>query len=424
MTRHTDSISRVVETNLCTGCGACAGLFPNLIRMVDDTQNGRRPVVDSSPEGAVAAQSAMSVCAGAGADHASLPIRDSIDQDWGPVLKVWEGWAADDEIRFRGSSGGAATALSLFMLEAGEANGVCHIAQRQDDPRLNKSVISVNREELLRGSGSRYAQASPGERLNDIKQTNGTVAFIGKPCDISSVAKATATDPLLRSKIKATIAIFCAGAPTLAATDALLDRLAVPQDSTLTDLRYRGSGWPGQMQATYVDADGQKHKSTSISYSEGWGNILQAQRKWRCRICADHTGEFADISVGDPWHNPPAGGVEAGRSLIVARSERGVRLVEAAMENGFLIAEDRSRNTIAEAQPNLLTTRGAIFGRRLAMRSLGMPVPVDRGLKTFGLWVSQLSMKSRLQSVLGSVKRIIRNRLWRPVQITPIDGMN
>lgn len=423
MTRHIDTISSVVEANLCTGCGACAGRFPNLIRMVDDVQNGRRPVVASSKEGKVADKSAMSVCAGAGADHAALPITDAIDQDWGPVLKVWEGWAADDEIRYRGSSGGAATALSLSMLETGEANGVCHIAQRDDDPRLNKSVISVNRKELLRGSGSRYAQASPAERLNDIAQAEGSFVFVGKPCDISSVAKATATDPLLKSKIKATIAIFCAGAPTLAATDALLDRLAVPKDAKLTDLRYRGAGWPGKMQATYLDADGKEQKSEGISYSEGWGTVLQAQRKWRCRICADHTGEFADISVGDPWHNPPTGDVEAGRSLIVARSQQGLEIVEAAIRNGFLIAEDRSRSTIAEAQPNLLVTRGAIFGRRLAMSSIGMPVPADQGLKTFHLWISQLPMKSRLQSILGSFKRIIHNRLWRAEHITSIDSL-
>ena len=40
-----DPITKAVACNLCTGCGACAGAFPDFIRMVDDPLNGRRPVV-------------------------------------------------------------------------------------------------------------------------------------------------------------------------------------------------------------------------------------------------------------------------------------------------------------------------------------------------------------------------------------------
>ena len=64
-------------------------------------------------------------------------------------------------------------------------------------------------------------------------------------------------------------------------------------------------------------------RTASTSYEEGWGDILQKHTQWRCRVCADHTGAFADISVGDPWHAPPEGDTDAGRSLIVARTPRG-----------------------------------------------------------------------------------------------------
>ena len=45
------------------------------------------------------------------------------DRDWGPVLAAWEGWASDEEIRHRGSSGGAVTALADFALSSGAADG-------------------------------------------------------------------------------------------------------------------------------------------------------------------------------------------------------------------------------------------------------------------------------------------------------------
>ncbi len=217
-------------------------------------------------------------------------------------------------------------------------------------------------------------------------------------------------------KLPLTIAIFCAGAPNLVATGHLLDRLGVPKGARLTDLRYRGAGWPGLMQARWRDGSGAEQESEGIPYAEGWGRILQTGRRWRCRVCADHTGAFADISVGDPWHNPPAGDTDAGRSLIVARTARGKAFVEAAIRAGVLVAEPRPRDVIARAQPNLAATHGAVWGRRVAMRLAGLPAPRDRGQDLFGLW-RRLPVRERISSVAGTWKRILRERLWRPVRI-------
>lgn len=411
-----DPITSLVACNLCTGCGVCAGAFPETIQMVDDPQNGRRPVVAQTPSGRADAKAAAKLCAGSSTDWTDLPIRDDIDAAWGPVVSAWEGWANDPETRYRGSSGGAVTALSEFALSRDLAGGVAHVAARRDDPRLNETVVSRSAEGLRRAAGSRYAQASPGEAITEISDGAAPVVFVGKPCDVASIHKATTADPALAARIPLTIAIFCAGAPTLVATDALLDRLDVPKEARLTDLRYRGKGWPGLMRATWRDDTGVEHSSTGISYAEGWGSILQASRRWRCRVCADHTGAFADISVGDPWHAPPEGDKDFGRSLIVARTARGRAFVQAAINAGVIVAQARPRDLIAQAQPNLSATHGAVWGRRIATRMLGLAAPKDHGQQLFSLWLG-LPTKQKLQSVLGTWKRVLRDRLWRSVAI-------
>lgn len=410
-----DPITRLVARNLCTGCGACAGLFPDAIRMVEDPVHGRRPVVARDPSARRAATAAAGLCAAKGSDWTALPRNDTVDADWGPVLAAWEGWAADPEIRHRGSSGGAVTALALHALASGQADGVAHIAARTDDPRLNDAVISRDRAGLLRGAGSRYAQASPAESLGAIEAGRDRIAFIGKPCDVTTARKAAA-ERGFADRLPLTIAIFCAGAPNLVATGRLLDRLGVPKDAQLTDLRYRGDGWPGLMQARWRDADGTGRQSEGIPYAEGWGRILQTGRRWRCRVCADHTGAFADISVGDPWHAPPAGDTDAGRSLIVARTPRGRAFVEAAIRAGVLVAQPRPRDVIARAQPNLAATHGAVWGRRLSLRLAGLAAPSDKGQELFRLW-RQLPVRDRVSSILGTWKRVLRERLWQPVRI-------
>ena len=408
-----DPITRLVRRNLCTGCGLCAGLAPDHIRMIEDPVQGRRPVVAETAAARRAARRALQACAGKGADFRSLPRLDATDHTWGPVLAAWEGWATDATLRHRGSSGGAATALSLFALTSGAVQAVAHTVARPDDPRRCTSLLSTDRAGLLRGAGSRYAQSSPAEVVSRL---TAPTLVTGKPCDIASLARARAADPALRDRIPLTLAIFCAGTPTLAATDRLLHRLGLPADATLTDLRYRGAGWPGLMQARW-DQGGESHRSAGISYAEGWGDILQDSRRWRCRICTDHTGAFADVSVGDPWHNPPKGNSDPGRSLIIARSEADLRLVHAAIAAGVLVATPQPRSIIDAAQPNLRASQGAVWGRRLTMRLMGLPVPADRGLPLFRLWCA-LPWRQKLQSLFGTARRIVRQRLWRSVLIT------
>ena len=202
----TDPISKIVACNLCTGCGGCAGAFPDFIKMVEDPEQGRRPVVEASAEGRCAAVKAADYCAGGGTDWASLSLQDEIDEAWGPVLATWEGWAGDVDVRHHGSSGGVVTALSQFALASGVASGVAHVAAKADDPRLNEAVISRDAEGLMRGAGSRYAQASPAETIGEIAQGNEQVAFVGKPCDVASVAKSIQADTQLAANIQLTIA--------------------------------------------------------------------------------------------------------------------------------------------------------------------------------------------------------------------------
>lgn len=412
-----DPITTAVERNLCTGCGACAGAFPNAIKMLEDPIHGRRPTVAPTATGRRAAEQAIKLCAGVQSDWTSLQIKDDIDATWGPVLATWEAAANDSEIRHHGSSGGAVTALALFALNSGKVQGVAHVVARSDDPRLNKTAISTNRSQLMRGTGSRYAQASPAEILGDIAAGKDKVMFVGKPCDVAAASRASKSLPGLAENMPLTISIFCAGAPTLTATQTLLQKLDVPKTGKLVELRYRGKGWPGLMQARWKDDKGDHHDSKGIPYAEGWGRHLQASRRWRCRICADHTGAFGDISIGDPWHAPPAGDTDPGRSLIVARTERGRAFVEAAIRAGVLSAEERPRDIIGRAQPNLVATNGAVWGRLFAMQMIGMRTPQMAGQMLFYQWMA-LTKRQKMQSILGTWKRVLRDRLWQRVRLT------
>lgn len=399
---------------LCSGCGACAYINPNEIEMIDTIGHGRRPRLKTLTGDKQLSEEAMAVCPGVGLEHTFDPNHPDLVKDlvngWGPIFGMWEGYANDTEIRHAGSSGGGISALSLYCIEKLEMHGVLHTAARSDVPYLNQTVISTSRDEILKNTGSRYAPASPCDGLQWIEDAPNPCVFVGKPCDVAATQRARTLRSTLDQKLGVTIAFFCAGTPTTEGTLEMLKRMGVPNPSKVIGLRYRGKGWPGKAEAVFQGDHGEE--SRQLTYQQSWGDILAEHVQWRCRICADHTGEFADIAVGDPWYRPIRDG-DPGQSLIMARTKRGKEIIEGAIREGYLTAEVADPSILPASQPNLLHTRGAIWGRILTLRLLGIPAPIYKSMPMFRFWWSQLNLSQKFRSIVGTARRVFVRKLWQ-----------
>ena len=398
----------VAEHGLCTGCGACAYMRPGDVRMADSVRDGRRPVAAgegrSDPRGV---REALDACPGIDQSRPDSPRGSAaigeLADSWGPVLAMWEGWAADPRMRFRGSSGGAVSALAAWCVEKGGMHGVLHVAARRDVPYLNETVLSTTRDEIVERSGSRYAPASPCEGLRLVEDAPGPCAFVGKPCDCHAVSKVRALRPALDARLGLVVGFFCAGTPTTAGTIALLARMGIDDPSRVVSLRYRGDGWPGA--ATAVVETGGRLETRRLTYEESWGGVLADHKQWRCSLCPDRTAETADVAFGDPWWN----GVPRdapGRSLVLVRTERGRRAVLAAVADGYLVLEPAETWKLRASQKGFPKVRGAIWGRRATLRLLGLPVPRCAGAALFSHWRRELTASEKFRSFAGTVKRM------------------
>lgn len=362
----------------------------------------------------------MRVCPGVQLER-PVPVDGEVDaqelyRDWGPVYGVWEGYAADPAIRLAGSSGGASSALALFCLEQRGFRQVLHTAAASNKPYLNQTVVSSSREQLLQRTGSRYAPASPLEGLMHVEEEDASSVLIGKPCDVAGAYKAAKIRPALEEKLGLTIAFFCAGSPSTEGNLKFLHRQGVENPVWTRALRFRGNGWPGRWTAQYQVPGDEAQQTASASYAESWG-FLQKYRQWRCYICPDHSGEFADIAVGDPWYRDIEPG-EPGSSLIVARTPRGERFIKEAAAAGYIVLEAQRLDLLPLSQPNLQGARGALWGRLLALRVLGAAVPRYSGFSLFRSWLSELTVRQKTLSVIGTAKRVAAKRLWRRVRVS------
>ncbi|MEH6446989.1 MAG: Coenzyme F420 hydrogenase/dehydrogenase, beta subunit C-terminal domain, partial [Oceanospirillaceae bacterium] len=324
------------------------------------------------------------------------------------------GSAVDPGTRFGGSSGGAITALSAYAISSNEYSGILHTSSQKETPFLNETVYSKTLNDLQNTMGSRYSPASPCEGLDLVTAEEGKSVFIGKPCDVAAIYKHRQTNVILDEKIGITIGFFCAGTPSTKATKNLMKKVGVSKLANVVALKYRGQGWPGNWQVTYSD-DNSEVSEASLSYADSWG-YLQKYRQWRCYICPDHTGEFADISVGDPWYKETST-EELGKSLIIARTERGQKFILDAVKAGYIQLDTMDNSLLPRSQPNLLNARGALWGRLLILRLFGAGVPNFIGFETFDFWMSELTLKEKAQSIYGTAKRVFTKRLTKRMPI-------
>lgn len=83
------------------------------------------------------------------------------------------------------------------------------------------------------------------------------------------------------------------------------------------------------------------------------------------------------------------------------------------MADGALVLERVPADVLPRSQPNLLHTRGAVWGRVNAMRLLGMAAPEYRRVPTLGVWRRGLTPSQKARSTIGTARRIVTRRLHR-----------
>jgi len=407
MLRQIRNLKDVVDWDLCTGCGAC---YYNCDRggvsLVHVAEAGIRPQFDS--EACAKCSKCLSICPGYTVDaKAPAPVEAMYDSnsDVGAVLEVWEGHASDPEVRYKGSSGGVLSALALFCLEREGMKFVLHSGIGEDEPWINKTLMSVNRDQILSRTGSRYAPASPCDGLKKIEESDGPCVFIGKPCDTAAVAMLRTEHKELDHKLGLVLTFFCAGTPSEQGTLDLFKRMDVDA-SKVTSLRYRGEGWPGHFRV--LQGNGTPGKS--LTYEESWSR-LTGYRPLRCNICPDGLGRLADISCGDAWHKLDNGS-DPGRSLVLVRTKRGRDILRRAIAANYVKLTRVHSDAVLSAQTSLLQRRRELFGRLLAMRLLMIPTPKLLNFSLGSAWL-RLPLRKKAQTILGTLRRAAVRGWWR-----------
>lgn len=395
------TVTRVLKGELCAGCGLCAALAPEAIRMESAPPGYARPIQFGgvTPE----AERAIADCC-PGAVVEPWGGAPNVHPSWGPWRRVMTGAATDAEVRFEGSSGGAISALLVHALESGLVDRVLHIAPDPTDPTRNVTAVSRTSGEVVARAGSRYTASSPLAAIEDALAEGGAMAFVGKPCDASALRRLGRRDPRVARHVPLILSFFCGGMPSHAGVGRILNALGVPADEVV-EFRYRGRGWPGACVARTED------REAEMTYAKSWGAHLSKEVQFRCKICPDAVGGVADIACADAWYGDdegyPSFTEQEGRSLIVTRTEAGERFVDSALAARRIEVEPLPIEEIDKMQPSQANRKRLVLARTSALPLVLQPRPRMRSLKV-GEAARAASLRDTARNLLGTLRRTLK----------------
>ncbi|UCD49814.1 MAG: Coenzyme F420 hydrogenase/dehydrogenase, beta subunit C-terminal domain [Phycisphaerales bacterium] len=363
-----DVLQRIVPNGLCVGCGMCAGVLPDVLRMGTDPDGSYRPEpVGPAPAG-WGAQS-LKVC----------PFADNADDEdtlgkalfagtegigyrseTGYCLKCFIAYVTDEDARLTATSGGVITWLAQRLLASGKVDAVACVGPARHGPNLFEFQLVTDPADLARCRKSRYYPVEVSEVIGKIKAFEGKVLFIALPCFIKALRLAINEDAALRERIRCTVGLVCGHLKTKKYSAYLARHCSVAErDIETVDFRRKVPGRPANKYAFAVTpreggAPTERQVLMSEVWASSWSNNLFMLDA--CECCDDIIAETADIAVGDAWL-PERLGDYRGTSIVVCRTPEMLELLRAGAAEGQLALEEAPIEKMIAAQAGAIRQR-------------------------------------------------------------------
>jgi len=266
----------------------------------------------------------------------------------GPYQQLKLTYATDPQLRWERSSGGSVTALLTALLNGKVIDKVVALCENEKSPIPKFKALTQIAPSLLKTSFYVEPEADlPIEELDGPR-----TAFVGVHTQIRTVKQ-------MCEKMNVRPPIFIG----LDALKVYLQRIGIKLED-VKSVAFRGHGLYGYFTV--------KTDERVVAFDRGPGAMTREKRLeqqifyWpfihrECVTAPDMTAEEADISFGDAWISRVVSTRKVGTNVCIVRTERGLSVINYAIERGYLASEDVEYEEVIESQGN------ALIGRKLGL---------------------------------------------------------
>ncbi len=319
-------MNTVCEKNKCVGCMNCAEVCPAGAIHIEDTLDAYNAVIDA------AKCCDCNLCRNLCQNNRTVELTKP---------RFWfQGYANDENIRAKSSSGGAAAALMRAFTEQGGI--VCACMFDKGSFGFGFADTAGDVEKFV---GSKYVKSNPlgvYKKIKSMLQNGKQVLFIGLPCQAAAVKYYVGQQ--LGDRLY-TVDLICHGSPT----PKLLERFLTEHGLSLDKAEDIGFRIKNKFNLSYNLGNVVPNK-TRDTYTMAFLNGLDyTENCYSCQYA--QFNRVGDITLGDSWGSELAAEEKRkGLSLILCQNEKGRDLVQSA--NLRLMEVDIKRAREANHQLN------------------------------------------------------------------------
>jgi coenzyme F420 hydrogenase subunit beta len=306
----------VLNTGLCTGCGACIDLCPYF-----RSYRGKTAILFPCT---LTQGRCFAYCPKVEVDLDELSqkffgrLYDGIPLGSYQTIMIARAGKTIERSDFQ--AGGTVSALTLFALKKGYIDGAV-LTDR--DGLLPVPRFVIEPEEVLKCASSKYTSAPTLSALNRaISKGFRKIGIVATPCQALAIALMR-SNPLknngfIDDPIGLVIGLFCTWAMDFRAFEGFLSARVNISGIKKIDIPPP----PAEVMEIFM----KRGKKITIPLDEVRELLLEG-----CSYCIDMTAEFSDISVGVLEGHPDM-------NTLIVRTERGQEIVDNAIQEGYIMA--------------------------------------------------------------------------------------
>ena len=294
-------MTTVCEKGKCTGCMECIDICPKKAIKVIDSWLEYNAVIDTEQ------------CIQCNACHNAC--QNNVKQVLTKPIYWKQGWAQDNCIRMRSSSGGVAAAIERAFIKNGGI--VCSCTFNFGKFEFD---FAESEDEVSKFTGSKYVKSNPEgiyKKILEKLKLGRKVLFVGLPCQVTAVRHYTRNHQNLY-----TIDLICHGTPSPQILDSFLSDYGI-RLTEIQSIRFR------KKNDFKLEQNGKRFTVPTISDNYLMTFLNATTYTENCYQCQYARIERSgDITLGDSWGSDPEKSIQdKGVSLVLCQNEKGKELI-------------------------------------------------------------------------------------------------
>ena len=341
-----ENIIKIVEDNLCTGCGTCSiACAQQAILMKRDRIGNISPFVDADKCNHCGA--CYRVCPGIDVDdelfYNTTNITTSIV---GEYKNVYVGQATDNLIYQNSQSGGSVSAILKYLFKAGKIDAALVVCQKNGMPFYK---LITSKEQLRDCQKSQYVSVDLVSGLKDAVSFP-KIAVVGLPCHLEGIQKLQKMNSKYAKNVCYKIGLICGGTFPTIISDVVFQLARVEDKETARIIwRFKDSNNYKQAKIQVFEKKGEGRISSKILDRQIRHEAKHILTPLRCRLCFDKLNLHADIVMGDPWGMSDINN-EKGNNVIITRTVLGEQLLHDAVVSGDIVTQSAPMEEVIKGQ--------------------------------------------------------------------------